>query len=162
MFWWLLLARNALLICLLSLPLAGVWERVDLIKHKCCWGWQRGYTQGWQWLTCSMLECFFPEFSPPPPCCLIRSLLFWTQYQHRALVAHFCGGDKMAWKEDGSVPAASNRCCWQFVLSYIPWFISVEGKRNHFFSSLRNRGWVRWKLALSLRKYRTFCLSSWD
>lgn len=103
-----------------------------------------------------------PRVFPPPPCCLIRSLLFWTQYQHRALVAHFCGGDKMAWKEDGSVPAASNRCCWQFVLSYIPWFISVEGKRNHFFSSLRKRGWVRWKLALSLRKYRTFCLSSWD
>lgn len=46
MFWRLQLARNAFLICLLSLPLAGVWERVDLIKHKCCWDLAVGVRTG--------------------------------------------------------------------------------------------------------------------
>lgn len=110
---WPQLASNAFLIYLPSLPLAWVWERIDVIKHEPGWSWQKGWTWGWKGDGCdgsvvrrSALGSFSPSFCP------VGSLLVWTQHRLRAAVPHLHGSDK-----DGVETGWENYCClWQLVL----------------------------------------------
>lgn len=160
---WLQLARNAFLIYLPSLPLAWVWEWIDLIKHKPCWelaeGVSLGQGMGWLWRVCPALQCFstrlFPLFAP-----------LGAFSSKPRITLGLCASSLWNGK-DGIETEWEDYCClWQLMLMVCaclhlhPPIPTCVG--HFFFFSFVKRGVDYWKLAFSLHKYRTSWFSAGD